>query len=312
MILLIVLVALIAGAAMWAGAPWPLAIVAGIALPLVGSTLYLRVTRQDAPTRRLSPNDPRTRRFLAMLIERYRAQDYEHGAAVLEDVLGDYDLGHVERASERFAGLSSAIAHSPYATMLISIWQATWRDAATPTRVDGREQRARSPKQGTDESPVKNAGSHSDVREEQSPQGPWAAQNAERDAGLFLRAVLYALHSHDASSSAKAYATAIGRSVTEGNDKSLLVLLSALTYFVGKVHFLRDDPMDDPGYLPYSRLLTAHFMNAATQCLPGPTAPREEVRIANAGRLAADVSQASMALVEALGVVGSSAVESVS
>jgi hypothetical protein len=105
MILLILLVALIAGVAISAGAPWPLAIVAGIALPLVGSTLYLRVTRQDAPTRRLPPNDPRTRRFLAMLIERYRAQDYEHGAAVLEDVLRDYDHGQVERASGQFAGL---------------------------------------------------------------------------------------------------------------------------------------------------------------------------------------------------------------
>ena len=107
-------------------------------------------------------------------------------------------------------------------------------------------------------------------------------------------------------------ATAIGRSVTEGNEKSLLVLLSAVTYFVGKVHFRRENPLDDPAYLPYTRLLAAHFMNEATQCLPGPSAPRDEVRIANASRLAADVSQASMALVEAIGVVGSSAVEAAS
>lgn len=91
-----------------------------------------------------------------------------------------------------------------------------------------------------------------------------------------------------------------------------MVLLSALTYFVGKVHFLRDDPSRDPDYLPYSRLLAAHFMNAATQCLTGLNAPREEARVANASRLAADVSQASMALVEALGVVDSSTVESAS
>ena len=156
---------------------------------------------------------------------------------------------------------------------------------------------------------VRGAGGSGYPRREPTSGGPWAAQNAERDAGLFLRAVLYAMLSHDASTSAKAYATAIGQSVTEGNEKFLLVLLSALTYFVGKVHFLRDDPFHDPDYLPYSRLLATHFMIAATQCLPGPCAPREQVRIANASRLAADMTQASMALVEALGVVGSSAVE---
>jgi len=150
------------------------------------------------------------------------------------------------------------------------------------------------------------------ARREPPSEGPWAAQNAERDAGLFLRAVLYAMLSHDVSASAKVYATVIGQSVTEGNEKSLLVLLGMLIDFVGKVHFLRDDPLDDPAYLPYLRLLAAHFMNAATQCLPGPSAPREEVRIANASRLAADVSRASMALVEALEVVGASAVESIS
>ena len=106
-------------------------------------------------------------------------------------------------------------------------------------------------------------------------QGPWAAQNAERDAGLFLRAVLYAMISPNVPASAKAYATAIGQTVTDGNEKFVLVLLSSLTCYVGKVHFLRDDPFADPAYLPYSRLLAAHFMNEATQCLPGPNAPRE-------------------------------------
>jgi len=104
--------------------------------------------------------------------------------------------------------------------------------------------------------------------------------------------------------------TTIGRTVVEGNDKLLFVLLSSLTYFVAKVHFLRDDPFADPTYVPYSRLLAAHFMNAAVQCLPGPDSPSEEIRRANAARLAAETSQASMALVEALGIVGSSAIES--
>jgi hypothetical protein len=144
-----------------------------------------------------------------------------------------------------------------------------------------------------------------------SGEGPWSAANAERDAGLFLRAVLYSMFTPDAPVSAKTYATAIGRTVVEGNDKLLLVLLSSLTYFVAKVHFLRDDPFADPTYVPYSRLLAAHFMNAAAECLPGPNPPSEEIRRANGQRLAAETSQASMALVEALGIVGSSAAESV-
>jgi hypothetical protein len=245
-----------------------------------------------------------------MLIERYRAQDYEHGAAAVEDALRDYDLGHVEQASARLASLSSTVAHSPSATMLISIWQGTWRDAGR--RSGFATQQVQPPQPSPDPSAARSAGSNGYPRRQPPSEGPWAAQNAERDAGLFLRAVLYSLSSHDVSASAKAYATVIGRSVTDGNEKSLLVLLSALTYFVGKVHFLRDDPFRDPDYLPYSRLLAAHFMNAATQCLPGPSAPPEEVRVATASRLAADVNQASMALVEALGVVGPSAVESAS
>ena len=309
MILLIILVALVAGVAIGAGVPWPLAIVAGIALPLVGSTLYLRVTNQAAPTGTLTPNDPRSRRFLVLLSERYRAQGYEHGAAALEDVLRDYDSGRVEQASTRLARLSSTVAHSPSATMLISIWQGTWRDAGKSSGVASQR---RTPQTPPNPLPRTSSGSNGEPRSNPSTGGPWAAERAEPDAGLLLRAVLYSLLSPEVSASAKAYATVIGRSVTEGNEKSLLVLLSAVTYFVGKVHFLRDNPMDDPTYLPYSRLLAAHFMNAATQCLPGPTAPREEVRVANASRLAADTSQASMALVEALGVVGSSAMEAVS
>ncbi len=97
---------------------------------------------------------------------------------------------------------------------------------------------------------------------------------------------------------------AIGASVTEGNEGSLLLLLSGLTYFVGRVHFLLDDPFDGPEYVPYSESLATHFMSAAEQCLPGPSAPPEPIRIANASRLAADVSPASMALVEALDSVG--------
>jgi hypothetical protein len=128
-ILLILVTVLIAGAAIGIGLPWPLAIVAALVLPLVGSTLYLRISHQDAPMRTLTPNDPRTRRFLALLIERYRAQDFEHGAAVLEDVLRDYDAGQVERAGERLGSLSSTVAHSPFSTMLIAIWQRAWRDA---------------------------------------------------------------------------------------------------------------------------------------------------------------------------------------
>lgn len=305
MILLIGLVALVAGVAIWAGIPWPLAIVAGFALPLVGSTLYLRVSHQDAPTGSLTPNDPRTRRFLVLLIERYRAQGYDHGAAALEEVLRDYDSGEVEQASTRLAHLSSTVAHSPSATMLISIWQGTWRDAGKSSGVTSPP-RALQPRA---DPPARTTGSKGEPHGKPSTDGPWAAERAEPDAGLFLRAVLYSLLSPAASVSAKTYAAAIARSVTEGNEKTLLVLLSAVTYFVGKVHFLRDDPMSDPAYLPYSRLLTAHFMNAATQCLPGPNAPREDVRVANASRLAADSNQASMALVEALGVVGSSAVE---
>jgi hypothetical protein len=310
-IVLIVLVALVAGAAIAAGAPWPLAIVVGIALPFIGSTLYLRITHQDAPTTRLTANDPRTRRFLALLIERYRAEDYEQGAATLEDIQRDYDLGDVNQASERFAALSSSVAHSPYATMLISIWQETWRDAGKPAAVVGREQAAQSPNRQPEPSLVGNPGRSADIRAEPPPEGPWATENVERDAGLFVRAVLFALLSSDVSATARGYAAAIGRSVTEGDEKSVLVLLSALTYYVGKVQFLRDDPFADPDYLPYSRLLATQFMSIATQCLPGPTAPRQELRIANAARLGADMSGASMALVEALEVVGSSALETV-
>jgi hypothetical protein len=142
-----------------------------------------------------------------------------------------------------------------------------------------------------------------------SPEGPWNAANAERDAGLFLRAVLYSMFTPDVSASAKAYATVIGRTVVEGNDKLLFVLLSSLTYFVAKVHLQRDDPYADPAYVPYLRLLAAHFMNAAAECLPGPNPPSEKIRRVNGARLAAETSQASMALVEALGIVGSSATE---
>lgn len=305
MILLIVLVATVAGVAIWAGVPWPLAIVAGIALPLVGSTLYLRVSHQDAPTGTLTPNDPRTRRFLALLSERYRAQGYEHGAVALQEALCDYDSGQVGQASARLATLSSAVAHSPSSTMLISIWQRAWRDAGSGSGVG--VQPVRPAQTRPDDATRPSTDGHVDRRSPPAFEGPWAAQNAERDAGLFLRAVLYSLLSHDAPASSKAYATAIGQSVTEGNEKTLLVLLSAVTYFIGKVHFLRDDPTADPAYLPYSRLLAAHFMNGATQCLPGPNAPREDVRTANASRMAADMSEASVAVVEALGIVGSSA-----
>jgi hypothetical protein len=197
--------------------------------------------------------------------------------------------GLLTRFTTRLFGLSGEAARTP----LTSGPEAAARTAELPSKTSGQRH------------------SHS-ADEDTTAQDPWAAQNAERDSGLFLRAVLYAMASDDASATATSYAGAIGRCVSEGDDKSLLVLLSALTYFVGKVHFLRDDPFDDPAYLPYSRLLAAHFMNAATQCLPGPTAPRDEVRVANARRLAADVSQASMALVEALGIVGASAIESVS
>jgi len=182
----------------------------------------------------------------------------------------------------------------------------------------GRQGRASRPERTTPLSQsiqANPAGEKSDsgdgARDPDTPrEGPWNAGNAERDAGLFLRAVLYAMFTPDVSASAKAYATTIGRTVVEGNDKLLFVLLSSLTYFVAKVHFLRDDPFADPTYVPYSRLLAAHFMNAAVQCLPGPDSPSEEIRRANAARLAAETSQASMALVEALGIVGSSAIES--
>jgi hypothetical protein len=229
---------------------------------------------------------------LADRIDR-QARGYGLGAFTDHEAWTRIDSGDVAELLRRFKSLPFGLSDETARTFLTSDPEASARTADVPSKMSG-QQRAYD--------------SHQD-----SPRpSPWAAQNAERDAGLFLRAILYALVSDDASASAKSYSVAIGRSVSTGDEKAVLVLLSALTYFVGKVHFLRDDPFEDPAYVPYSRLLAAHFMNAATQCLPGPNAPREEDRVANARNLAADVSQASVALVEALGIVGASAMESVS
>ncbi len=163
----------------------------------------------------------------------------------------------------------------------------------------------RKPTAATEKPPAEGADYRSASRE-----GPWSAANAERDAGLFLRAVLYSMFTPDVSPSAKAYATVVGRAVVEGDDEHLLALLTAITYFVAKVHFLQGDPFADPAYVSYSRLLAAHFMKAAAECLPGPNPPSDEIRRANGVRLAAETSKASMALVEALDIVGTSATES--
>ena len=310
MIVLIVLIVIIVGVTSSLGAPMPLAIVAGFVLPFVGSTLYLRLSKQDAPTNKLAPGDPRTSRFLSMLTASYRDQGFDEGVRSLEQVSRDYEAGRWAEANSRFGGLSSVVARSPYATILIGIWQATWRDAANP---DNRRVSMRSAQPAS--ARPKGARTTTAPRvlaEPTANDGPWSPTNAERDAGLILRAVLYSLVTPTVPASAQGYASAIAKTVTEGNEKTLLVLLSGVTYFVSKVHLLRGDPFEDPAYPPYSRLLAAHFMNAATPCLPGPNAPADKIRVANAGRLAADISGPSMALVEALGIVGSSAIESAS
>jgi hypothetical protein len=307
MIVLIVLIVIVAAMASSFGAPMPVAILAGLVLPFAGSALYLRLSKQDAPTNKLPPHDPRTARFLSMLMARYRDQGFDEGVTSLEQVSRDYEAGRWAEANSRFGRLTSVVARSPYATILIGIWQSTWRDAANPGN-------RRSSLRSVQPAPARRNGARmatalEAVSEPTASDGPWTAANAERDAGLFLRAVLYSLVTPTVPASAQGYASAIAKTVTEGNEKALLVLLSGITYFVSKVHLLRGDPFDDPSYPAYSRLLAAHFMNAATPCLPGPNAPADKIRVANAGRVAADISGPSMALVEALGIVGTSAIE---
>lgn len=311
MILLIALVVLIAGVASSLGAPLPIAILAGIVVPFIGSTLYLRLSRQNAPTNKLTPDDPRTSRFLTMLIARYREQGFREGVAGLEQVARDYEARRWAEANARFGRLTSTVGRSPYATLLIGVWQKTWRDASAPgnRRISVRSAQP-APSTTVAARPTRPATAPAERAKPTAKDGPWTAANAERDAGLMLRAVLYSLVTPTLPASAQGYASALAKSVTEGNEKTLLVLLSGVTYFVSKVHLLRGDPFEDPAYVPYSRLLAAHFMNAATPCLPGPDAPADEIRVANAGRLAADISGPSMALVEAFGIVGSSAIES--
>ena len=310
MILLIALFVAIVWLASSLGAPMPLAMVAGLVLPFVGSSLYLRLSKQDAPMNKLAPGDPRTGRFLSMLVARYRDQGFDEGVASLERISRDYEAGRWTEASDRFRHLTSTVARSPYATLLIGIWQAAWRDASTP---DNRRVSMRSPQpvpariNASHATPEPNA-----VVEPAASDGPWTAANAERDAGLLLRAVLYSLVTPTVPASAQGYASVIAKTVNDGDQKALLFLLSGVNYFLSRVHFLRGDPFEDPAYLPYARLVAAHFMNAATSCLPGPNAPADKIRVANAGRLAAEISGPSMALVEAFGAVGSSAIESAS
>lgn len=123
-------------AAVVAGVPWPIAMLTGLIAPAVAGGIYLRATDQNAPTRRLRPNDPRTDRFVAVLAKRYRAAGLKDLSDQLDGALAAYRSGAVTNAERSFARVSAAVAHHPMANPLISAWQRAWKDAAKES-VDG-------------------------------------------------------------------------------------------------------------------------------------------------------------------------------
>jgi hypothetical protein len=270
-----------------------------------------------APVTSIKPSDPRVERFLRLLTATFERvphliptpkPEWAHQPLIsfavrAANALTAYEEEDYSKANLWFGGLGRGVASHSSSTTLIAEWNRLWKVSKDPDRTQtALDALGFSPK---GKAVPDNGSRQGDAASE---EGPWAAANAERDAHLALRAVLYVL-THDETevgANAQSFATVIGVSVGNGDDKSLLTTLSALTYFLSTVH-MGLNPFDDPKYISYSRLLTTHFVNAAEPCMPGRRGLPEHVWKANAAREAANVSPASMAWVEALEIVGSSA-----
>ena len=112
------------------GIAWPIALVLGLALPGLGSWLWLAVSGQNAPFGKLNSDSPRTLRFLKTLAERYRHDGRLDLASDLEVIIAALEAGRASEANGRFSALSATVAHDPRSTNLISTWQRSWRDSS--------------------------------------------------------------------------------------------------------------------------------------------------------------------------------------
>lgn len=137
LVLLFAILVVAAGLAVIVGFPWPLAILIGILAPAFIGAIYLRVADRNAPLRRLKANDRRTRRFLRILSERFRAADLKDFADGFDSAMAAYNAGESDSAEGTLARVSSAVAHHPMANPLISAWQRAWKDAASEGQGSG-------------------------------------------------------------------------------------------------------------------------------------------------------------------------------
>ena len=127
--LYVVLAIAVAWGANAVGISWPIAVVIGVALPGLGSWLWLRVSGRDAPTNNLKPGSPRTIWFLKTLEDRYRAAGRADLAQDVNSIAILFESGRGAEANARLGGLSNRVARDRQSTDLIAQWQQSWRDS---------------------------------------------------------------------------------------------------------------------------------------------------------------------------------------